>query len=242
MSNKRAHDIPGNTVTPGENEPRVPKVGEIIYFGTHVEGDKVSPAPALVGIVRDTEVQENGLPTLDLFIFHPYRQQNGWVSHVKGFPKLRVGGWSLSLETDAEHLGTVEKLDTRPLNERLPKPEAPVDPTAPTTPPDPQTDGMPNIFGGMTRYNPAVNRQQHSNDRDQLLFICPTCKTSKWFDPKAKLSLDGGCCSEAIKRRTPGLQADPAWDLWKIPDDSVLVGKGAQAEAGESTQNTPGGA
>lgn len=201
-----------------------PKVRDLVLFGTHIEGNTVRFVPALVGMVRESEMQENGYPTLDLCIFHAYRHENGWASHVKGFDKLRVGGWSLSEETDPAAIGQQLMPETRSPSDLAPKLEAPKDPTGPQG--DPQTDGVPNVFGGVTRYNPAVNRQMHTDDRGRTLYICATCKEPKWYEPKAKLVLDGSCCSDNIKRRAPGVQADPSWLLWRKPDDSVLVGHG----------------
>lgn len=203
------------------------KQGDVVLFGTHQERDQIRTAPAIVGLIRDDEIQENGYPTLDLFILHPYRQQNGWAAHVKGFDKLRVGGWCLVNETDTEFLGQALVPDTKGPEHSLPKPVPPPEPPKEL---DPQTDGMPNIFGGITRYNPANNRQQHTNDKGEKLYICPTCHKDTWWPEGAKPPQDNSCCAVSIARRHPGEQASTGWDKWKIPGDDVLVGTKIEGE------------
>jgi len=204
-----------------------PKVGDTILFGTHgaTPGRDVLPMPALVCAVRP-EV-ENGLPLLDIYIWNSNMGSCGFAWKVQGFEKLRVGGWSLSAEVDQSVLDESLKPETRPPGLRHEPELAPPEPAAEA--PDPQIEGIPNIFGGRTYYHAATNMQGHTNDQGKRLFVCPTCHKDTWFVPTDKIP-EGSCCSAQIKRGHRGEQADPKWDRWKIPDDTVLVGKGDESE------------
>lgn len=215
---KKAHDIPGNTITPPAPETiRIPRVGEFVLYGSHGvrQGIDVVAKPALVCCVR--EELEDGIPWLDLYVWSAHNGTCGFVWQVKGHAKLRVGGWAHTAEVDPVFVEVPAKPDTGGPVMNLPRVDPPPNPA--NEEPDPQIEGVPNVFGGRTRYNAARDLQDHSNDKGEKLYICATCRMPRWFNPNSKLPEDMGCCTDQIKRRHPGLQSAPDWELWKIPSD-----------------------
>ena len=199
------------------------RAGQTVYFGAH-GGPNGEVLPLVALLCRLLPPVEGEMQQADLYIFNSLTGQSGFAYKVPTSAKLRIGTWSTTTEYE---IAAPVAVETRSPGDRIDAPEA--NQQATTTPKDldPDVDGIPNVFGGVTKFNAAVNRWQHSNEHGELLWICPdnSCKRTHWIKRGAPIPGDLGCCSDNMRRRQFGRQSEPEWveqGLWRIPSSAPV--------------------
>jgi len=224
------------TLSPAQLDPQLwalehPRAGQMVFFGAHggARGE-VTSVPAL--LCRMLPKVEGEPQKADLYIYNSLQGQCGFAYNVIATEKLRVGSWST---TEEYEVATPAPVETRPPGERIDAPAANQLATNTGEEPDPQLEGTPNVFGGLTKYNAAIDRWQHSNEHDELLWICPddSCQKPHWMKRGSKIPESLGCCTDNMRRRQLGKQSEPVWverGLWRIPSSAPV---GTEDTAGD---------